>query len=115
MELTDLRRFTVVAEQSSFAQAAQALQLPPSTLGASIAKLEREVGAPLFDREGGTLRLTDDGTALLATAKRRLAAASGRGKADPVNTGGKAKASKGKGRAPEVKGQPKPGKRRQSR
>ena len=33
----------------------------------------------------------------------------------PPKAGGKAKASKGKGRAPAVKGQPRPGKRRQSR
>jgi len=36
-------------------------------------------------------------------------------KAPKRNTGGKAKASKGVGRAPAVKGQPRPGKRRQSR
>jgi len=115
VELSDLRHFIAVAEQLSFARAADSLRVPPSTLGASVAKLERELAASVFDREGGTLRLTEAGDALLATAKRRLSATAARAKGDPLNTGGKAKASKGKGRAPEVKGQPKPGKRRQSR
>jgi len=51
---------------------------------------------------------------LLEEAKEQIAAAPPVEK-PVVPAGGKAKASKGKGRAPSVKGQPKPFKKRQGR
>jgi hypothetical protein len=57
------------------------------------------------------VELTDEGTTFVEEAAARVAKAP----TPPVNRGGKAKASKGKGRAPVVKGEPKPFKKRQGR
>ncbi|GAB3631019.1 LysR family transcriptional regulator [Microbacterium sp. AGC85] len=113
MNITLLRRFVAVAEELHFPRAAQKLGIPLASLYSSIDKLEEEVGQPLVAREGET-RLTSVGLLLLPEAQREVAAAPPEEK-KPVKAGGKAKASKGKGRAPVVKGQPKPYKKRQGR
>ena len=114
MNTTLLLRFVAVAEELHFPRAAEALHIPLASLYSSIDKLEAEVGHPLFTREHGRTQLTPAGVALLADAKAEIAAAPAPPK-KPVAAGGKAKASKGKGRAPVVKGQPKPFKKRQGR
>ena len=113
MNVTLLRRFVAVAEELHFPRAADALGIPLASLYSSIEKLEAEVGHPLFARAGET-RLTPVGELLLPEARKEIAAAPAPEK-KPSNAGGKAKASKGKGRAPVVKGQPKPYKKRQGR
>ena len=81
------------------------------TLSSSIKELEAELGHALFDRSTDVTRLTKAGAALLSDIRFEAAKS-----APPMPApGGKAKASKGQGRAPVVKGQPHPGKRRQSR
>ena len=91
------------------AQQLTSLGFPP------IDKLEAEVGHPLFTRSKSGWTLTPAGTLLLAEARSRIAAEPARAAKPVVAAGGKAKASKGKGRAPAVKGQPKPYKKRQGR
>ncbi len=79
---------------------------------ASIKASEAELGYPLFDYEAETTTLTPGGKALLS----KLVAEAAKAKAAAtLPAGGKAKASKGKGRTPAVKGAPRVGKRRQSR
>lgn len=114
MNTTQLLRFVAVAEELHFPRAAQSLRIPLASLYSSIEKLETEVGHPLFTMEHGRTRLTHAGVLLLAEAREQLAAAPPPEK-PVVPAGGKAKASKGKGRAPAVKGQPKPFKKRQGR
>lgn len=114
MNITQLVRFVAVAEELHFPRAANRLGIPLASLYSSIEKLEAEVGHPLFTREHGATRLTQAGVLLLAEAKEQIAAAPPAEK-PIVPAGGKAKASKGKGRAPSVKGQPKPFKKRQGR
>jgi hypothetical protein len=114
VNITLLVRFVAVAEELHFPRAASALNIPLAALYSSIAKLEDEVGHPLFVRDSSNTRLTEAGILLLATARDEIAAAPVREK-PVVPAGGKAKASKGKGRAPAVKGQPKPFKKRQGR
>lgn len=109
-----LRRFVVVAEELHFPRAAETLGIPLASLYTSIEKLEEEVGQTLITREGGT-RLTPVGALLLETAKQEVARAPEPVKNTTPKAGGKAKASKGKGRTPAVKGQPKPYKKRQGR
>lgn len=113
MNITQLRRFVAVAEELHFPRAAQNLGIPLASLYSSIDKLEEEVGQPLLTRDGET-RLTSVGLLLLPDAQKQVAAAPAETK-KPVKAGGKAKASKGRGRAPVVKGQPKPYKKRQGR
>lgn len=111
MDTTLLRQFIAAAEEPDFARAAIKLGVDRKVLSASIKKLEAQVGFTLFDRDAATTTLTEAGIALLTDARRTISAVPGQ----TQNTGGKAKANKGKGRAPAVKGQPKLGKKRQSR
>lgn len=115
MDNTLLRHFVAAAEQLHFAHAAKSLGIPRMTLLASVRMLEAETGSELFHRDAPTTQLTEAGVALLATARRQLAQAEAAARASAPAPGGKAKASKGKGRAPAVKGERRPGKRRQSR
>ncbi|RYF56040.1 MAG: LysR family transcriptional regulator [Comamonadaceae bacterium] len=114
MNITLLRRFVAAAEELHFPRAADTLGIPLASLYTSIDKLEVEVGQPLFTRHGET-QLTKTGVRLLQEARAEIAAAPAPDVKPAVKTGGKAKASKGKGRAPIVKGQPKPYKKRQGR
>ncbi|QEV99596.1 LysR family transcriptional regulator [Microbacterium caowuchunii] len=115
MNITLLKRFVVAAEELHFPRAADALGIPLASLYSAIEKLEAQVGHPLFAREGGKTRLTPAGTLLLDEAREQIAAAPAPPAKPVVPAGGKAKASKGKGRTPVVKGQPKPYKKRQGR
>lgn len=115
MNVTLLVRFVAVAEELHFPRAAIKLNIPLASLYSSISKLEDEVGTPLFVRNSAETRLTEAGSLFLVTARDEIAAAPAQVKQPVVPAGGKAKASKGKGRAPVVKGQPKPFKKRQGR
>jgi DNA-binding transcriptional LysR family regulator len=115
VDATQLRRFVTVAEELNLTRAARKLKIPRTTLNTSINRLEEELGHSLFDRTEENIRLTDVGAALLMDARIELASPAMPPRRSSPNTGGKAKASKGKGRAPEVKGQTRPGKPRQSR
>ena len=114
MNITLLRRFVAVAEELHFPRAADSLGIPLASLYSSIDKLETEIGHPLFTRQGET-QLTKVGVLFLEEARKEIAAAPTPAEKPAVKAGGKAKASKGKGRAPIVKGQPKPYKKRQGR
>jgi hypothetical protein len=115
VNITLLQRFVAVADELHFPRAADDLGIPLASLYSSIEKLETEVGQPLFTRGSGETRLTPVGVLLLADAKQQIADAPPPAAKPVVPAGGKAKASKGKGRAPIVKGQPKPYKKRQGR
>jgi DNA-binding transcriptional LysR family regulator len=76
MELRQLNYFVTVAEECHFTRAAKRLHVAQSGLSASVRSLERELGADLFVRNTRQVRLTPAGTALLAEARRTLAASS---------------------------------------
>ncbi len=63
--MDDLRAFKQVAVMKSFASAARALGLPRSTVSRNVARLERELGARLFQRTTREVALTPTGEALL--------------------------------------------------
>lgn len=73
-DLARLRVLDAVAGHGSLAAAAQALHLTPSAVSQQMAKLEREAGCVLAERQGRRLRLTDEGRALAGHAHRILAA-----------------------------------------
>lgn len=110
-----LRRFVVAADELHFARAAKALNIPRSELLESIRMMEAELGYDLFDRSASTTVLTAAGTSFADEARSRLDRSDAAARASAPKPGGKAKASKGKGRAPAVKGERKPGKKRQGR
>ncbi len=61
MELRNINTFLHSAELHSFSRTARQLGYSQSAVSSQIAQLEAELGAPLFDRVGKTVRLTDAG------------------------------------------------------
>ena len=70
MDLTHLTTFLAVAGRLSFRRAAEALHYAPSTVSAQVKALEEELGAPLFERLGRRVLLTEAGRRLLPHARR---------------------------------------------
>ena len=73
MDLRQLQYVVAVAEEFSFTRAAGRCHIVQSGLSFQIAKLERELGAPLFERTSRTVRLAPAGEILLPHARRALA------------------------------------------
>jgi LysR family hydrogen peroxide-inducible transcriptional activator len=73
MELHQLRYFTAVADLGSFTKAALRCLVAQPSLSQQIIKLEKELGQPLFERLGHTVRLTDAGMMLRDQAVAILA------------------------------------------
>ncbi|MFI5845546.1 LysR family transcriptional regulator [Catenuloplanes sp. NPDC051500] len=74
MELRQLEYFVAVAEEGGFTRGARRVRVAQSAVSATIQKLERELGLPLFVREAAGVTLTDAGTALLPEARGLLSA-----------------------------------------
>ncbi len=72
LDLVQLRSFAEVAERGTVAAAAVALGYTAPAVSQHVTKLEAELGAPLFDRLGGRLRLTPAGIALVPVALQLL-------------------------------------------
>ena len=70
MENFRLKVFRTVAEESSFRRAAERLNLSQPAVSQQIHALEDELGATLFDRGKGRIRLTDSGALLLRYARK---------------------------------------------
>ncbi len=65
MELTQLKYFKAVAEAGKLTRASELLYVSVSALSSSVSQLERELGIPLFDREGNRLTLNRQGKLFL--------------------------------------------------
>ncbi|MEW2144905.1 LysR family transcriptional regulator [Micromonospora vinacea] len=72
MEFHQLRYVLAVAEASSFTRAAERCLVVQSALSHQIARLERELGARLFERTSRRVRLTPAGVAFLPAARQCL-------------------------------------------
>jgi DNA-binding transcriptional LysR family regulator len=69
LNLHHLRVFSAVAEHGGFSRAAGALNVSQPAVSKAVHELERQVGMPLFDRSGRTLRRTPAGDALYTRAR----------------------------------------------
>lgn len=75
MELQQMRYVIAVAETNSFTRAAERCLVVQSALSHQIARLERELGAKLFERTSRRVRTTPAGEAFLPAARQCLDAA----------------------------------------
>jgi DNA-binding transcriptional LysR family regulator len=75
MDHDQLVAFIAIAQYGTVTAAAERLHRSQSAISRRLTLLESELNAPLFDRMGTSLALTDVGSALLPFAERALAAA----------------------------------------
>ncbi|MBQ6086519.1 MAG: LysR family transcriptional regulator [Bacteroidales bacterium] len=69
-EDTRLKVFMAVARTGSFTAAAREIGISQPAVSQNVAELEKEVGEPLFERQRGSVRLTDTGMAFMDYASR---------------------------------------------
>ena len=72
LQLPHLETFCKAAELSSFTAAAQALGLTQAAISQRIAALEKALGKPVFQRQGGRVALTDAGRTVYGYGQRIL-------------------------------------------
>jgi len=70
--LDDLAVFVRVVECGSFSAAARAMDLAPTTVSKQIARLERQLGTSLFERNTRWLKITEEGRAIAERARAAL-------------------------------------------
>jgi DNA-binding transcriptional LysR family regulator len=68
MDLRQLQAVVAIADHGSFSGAATALRTVQSNVSSHVARLERELGVQLVDRQAG--QLTEEGTAVVERARR---------------------------------------------
>lgn len=72
MEITQLRYFAAIARLGNISKAAQELYVTQPNLSKSIARLEEELGVPLFEHRKGKILLNDYGRCFLASVNLSL-------------------------------------------
>ncbi len=72
LDLTRIRYFAAVADAGSFSRAARRMGVSQPTLSIQVARLEDEVGAPLFERHHTGVNLSAAGERLYAQARALL-------------------------------------------
>jgi DNA-binding transcriptional LysR family regulator len=68
-----LHQFVTVAREEHLTRASELLGIPQPTLSRSIARLESDLGVPLFHRPGRSIKLTRHGRLLLDASERAVA------------------------------------------
>jgi DNA-binding transcriptional LysR family regulator len=72
MEWTQFQYFQTVAQLQHFTKAAEVLSISQPALSRSIARLEEELGVPLFERQGRTIALNTYGKIFLNRVNRAI-------------------------------------------
>jgi len=70
MDLLQLKYFQTIAKTEHITKASEELQITQPSLSQMLAKLEKELGVPLFDRRGRSIRLNESGKAFLRRVER---------------------------------------------
>lgn len=74
MDLQNIAYFKEVAEQESITKAAETLHVSQPALSKTVKKLEDELGVPLFDRVGRSIKLNNNGRVLMRYTDKALRA-----------------------------------------
>jgi DNA-binding transcriptional LysR family regulator len=72
LDLDQLHTFVAIADSGSFTRAAEEVHRTQSAVSMQMRKLEDRVGKPLFEKDGRSNRLTEDGSRLLGYARRMI-------------------------------------------
>ncbi len=72
MEFLQLSYFQKVARSGCLTKTAKTLYISPAALSTTISRLEKELGVPLFDRNGNSIALNDSGRLFLHYVDRIL-------------------------------------------
>ena len=72
MNLKQFQYVLILAQESSFAKAADALNISQPSLSQYIKKIEKQLGVELFDRTGGVVSLTDAGRIYIEAGQKIL-------------------------------------------
>jgi DNA-binding transcriptional LysR family regulator len=72
LDLDQLQTFITISDTGSFTKAADAVHRTQSAVSMQMRRLEERVGKPLFEKDGRTNRLTEEGEKLLSYARRLL-------------------------------------------
>ncbi|GGA78549.1 LysR family transcriptional regulator [Brucella endophytica] len=72
LDLDQLQTFIAIADTGSFTRAADAVFKTQSAVSMQMRRLEERIGKPLFERDGRSNRLTEDGERLLIYARRMI-------------------------------------------
>lgn len=72
LDLDQLQTFVAIADAGSFTRAADEVHRTQSAVSMQMRRLEERIGKPLFQKDGRTNRLTEEGERLLSYARRML-------------------------------------------
>lgn len=72
LDLDQLQTFVTIADTGSFTRAAEGVHRTQSAVSMQMRRLEERIGKPLFEKDGRTNRLTEEGERLLSYARRLL-------------------------------------------
>ena len=72
LDLDQLQTFVTIADTGSFTRAADEVHRTQSAVSMQMRRLEERIGKPLFEKDGRTNRLTEEGERLLSYARRML-------------------------------------------
>jgi DNA-binding transcriptional LysR family regulator len=72
LDLDQLHTFITISDMGSFTKAADEVHRTQSAVSMQMRRLEERIGKPLFEKDGRSNRLTEDGEKLLAYARRMM-------------------------------------------
>lgn len=72
LDLDQLRTFVAIADSGSFTRAAEGVHRTQSAVSMQMRRLEEKIGKTLFEKDGRSNRLSEEGERLLSYARRLL-------------------------------------------
>jgi DNA-binding transcriptional LysR family regulator len=72
LDLDQLQTFITISDTGSFTRAAEAVHRTQSAVSMQMRRLEERIGKPLFEKDGRSNRLTEEGEKLLSYARRMI-------------------------------------------